>query len=714
MLNELTLIRNGIAAIDRSLLQPIHKHLAEPGKKNLLRVVLAPDTADGSIAELDYLGGEKHKNYWTQGEGNKNQFPAVKLPFPLRSGGVGQLGSWKQQNKNPPPDKLLDYLRTLREKHPFDPEQKPWPSYREKLKQRAKIYQPLNDPASIVASLLDTFLAIDGLALLKALDEKLWAECRRTVDKDMLKMAALILFADGGELKPDDGSMKDGKRPTLLLDLKVEENHCAAHKHWKQDISKMLYEQELLNEQEQNAGNIGTCAVSGHANMRLISDTFPDSKCNHLGNVKIFSRKKGVPTYKRYGKLAADSMAISADLADEMASALRYLNNKVKGKTWDVLPGETGSGDLLLTFCRALPDIEPVKLLTYDDSTDDFDEDDYERECEQICESFTGRDIDLEIEPRIDFLVLRKINDGVQKAIFSSSQRLEKLSRDSKNWNQAGKNTPPIRLAFFKKGDETSRFLLPSPISPKPFAMLFKKHYAGNIERKQTNVPGLPFAEAMMLFLNEQCDTDLVNRLLNKLLIQFSNLLEQAALGKTKPAKHHRDARNAISAMGILLYKLNRRKEVYMNELAYKLGQFCSVLDEIHTGYCASERNGQMPGRLVGNQTYAAAIINPIKALGITAQRFAVYQAWAKRNSQQTDEQIKNRKIKKELEKEIKKAKYAYFWLRDNCADLQSLIREELPAATAASRAELLLGYLAGRPFDKKAPSNKSAPTESE
>ena len=70
MLNELALIRNGIAALDESLLATTHKHLQEPGKSNLLRVVLSQE---GNIDELDYLTDDRNKNHWSHGQGNQNR-----------------------------------------------------------------------------------------------------------------------------------------------------------------------------------------------------------------------------------------------------------------------------------------------------------------------------------------------------------------------------------------------------------------------------------------------------------------------------------------------------------------------------------------------------------------------------------------------------------------------------------------------------------------
>ncbi len=620
----------------------------------------------------------------------------MKLEFPLRPGGVRAYQDWKAANKKPSSDSWLKALAQIRKKYPLDiSKTQKWPSYRSKLKEkRAKLYQGLKADAYVIKQLLDTFLSTNNL--LVKLDEKLLDYCQRNADNNKLKLAALIWFADG---KVDaKGNMPDGGRPTLLLDMQANGSCSAAHIHWRQVLSDFLFEQESTDK--------GDCVISGKQDTSIITDTFPAVKCDHLGDVKLFSRKKETPTYQRYGKEGAASMAVSAALADEMASALRYLNEKERGTTRDVVPGETGVGDLLITFCRQLPDVEPVRLLTHNAEPLD-DEDAYEVEAEQICKAFKGKDNTLMAQ--VDFLIIRKINDGVQKAIFSSSQSLANLEAGAKHWTRACHNTPEIKLALFKKGDKTPRFTKPKSISPKQFSILFKKHYTQDIGNKTPEVPGLPFAEAMQLFLYEIPNVNLATRLLQRLLKQFSNLLVKAALKQTKPIKHHQDALYVITAIGLLLHKAGRKKELYMSELAYKLGQFFSALDEIHIGYCSSECNGQIPPRLIGNQAYATAVTNPAKALEITAQRSAVYQAWAKRTSEKADEKISDKKVKN--------AKYAYRWLRKHCADLHLLAPQLIQPPSTTDKAELLLGYMAGRPFagsnNNSENSNNEQPNDS-
>ena len=701
MLNELTLIRNGLQAISEQTLKVVHKDISEPGKTNIMRVIL---NEKGKVMELDLLDGERNKKYWSHGDGNKNKFPDIKLPFPLRPGGVEEFHKWSKENKRPSAEELIACIEDFRTGYPFEMAGQTWPDYWDKLKKRAEIYGTLQDESSIVASLIKVFLDTSdkGLSLLEQFDQKLWEEVQRHPEDSLLKFASLAMFGGGQKLK--SGKLPDGKRPTLLLDLiRNHTSHTAANKHWKPDISKVLFK----SEQHLNETRTGNCVLSGQQDVKLVLDTFPTAKCESLGNVKIFSRKKDVQTYKRYGKLASDSISVSADLADELKSALEYLNKKEKGSTWDLLPSEVGGNDLLLAFCRDYPDVDAARLVAYEDEQDNSpDESGYETEASAICESFKGSDIDLSVEPRIDFLILRKISDGVQKAVFSSSVPVLQLETQAANWNNACKNVPPTELALFISGKICS----PRPISPKQVASIFRKNYSQSSldqkNKKQPNVPGISFSEVMTLFLNDVCTSDMVRRLLNKNLRQFSSLLEIVASekiltkvpsGKTLNKRHRRDALYAITSMGLFLYKLGRKKEVYMKDLAYKLGQFCSVLDEIHIGYCESERKDQEPGRLIGNQAYAAAVTNPRKALEITAQRFAVYKSWADKICRKKDE---------ELGRKAKNAKYASFWLRKHSEELHKLIPEKIPASTPESKAELLLGYLAGRELTAKKQDN--------
>ena len=110
--------------------------------------------------------------------------------------------------------------------------------------------------------------------------------------KLLLDLAALIMFARLGENQRLTTKGEMPTRPTLLFDY-ARDGGCytAADKHWRADISSALF-----NLNAEGESHLGTCALSGEQDVALVADTFPEAKCEHLGTVKIFSRKKETPT----------------------------------------------------------------------------------------------------------------------------------------------------------------------------------------------------------------------------------------------------------------------------------------------------------------------------------------------------------------------------------------------------------------------------------
>lgn len=135
-----------------------------------------------------------------------------------------------------------------------------------------------------------------------------------------------------------------------------------------------------------------------------------------------------------------------------------------------------------------------------------------------------------------------------------------------------------------------------------------------------------------------------------------------------------------------------------MKDFAFQLGQLCSAMDELHIGYCKSERKGDIPNVLIGNQVYGMALQNPIKAMDFLASRRRPYDSWVTR--------MRAKNIKSE-DKAITTAIFAQIWMSKQAEALSEFLSNP-KAKPDTYKAELMLGYLAGRPFEQKNTSNNN------
>ena len=85
-----------------------------------------------------------------------------------------------------------------------------------------------------------------------------------------------------------------------------------------------------------------------------------------------------------------------------------------------------------------------------------------------------------------------------------------------------------------------------------------------------------------------------------------------------------------IAILSFLLYRMDIRKEQYMNGFPFQYGQLLKAADELHRLYCQVVRDGDMPSQLAGSSLYQAAIEAPIRTLDLLQRRISPYYVWAK------------------------------------------------------------------------------------
>jgi hypothetical protein len=160
-------------------------------------------------------------------------------------------------------------------------------------------------------------------------------------------------------------------------------------------------------------------------------------------------------------------------------------------------------------------------------------------------------------------------------------------------------------------------------------------------------------------------------------------------------------ALRAVGILGILLDALNCRKEVYVENAAYQVGQVLALADRIHKDYCVVVRKGSVPNSLIGTGLMRRALDNPAGALADLAERMIEYLRWAK-----TAEPPKppDNSMPEQEQKRRKWMRRAYFEARDALKLYEPLASKlgnaDLPVeCTDVMKAQLLLGFLASPPL---------------
>lgn len=712
MLNELYSMYKGLENIGESP-EIKHNDIQSPGMGTTFRVLL---DCDGNVSRVELMTKDQIKDTWSLGNGYKNHFPAVKLVTPLIPDAHSSYKDWKENNKNPNEKSYRELIQNLTDnKSTGLLNTKCWPNYRNKIIERKDQLEVMRGGENeCVYRLFERYSkSPTGVSILEQVSELMIKKALEDADKFTLKAISDALF--GGDVD-NKGNVKDGKRVTFLLDYlpKEDVDIHASSRTWVPSISKALFES---GNHEYSKKSI--CAFTGSED-EVVVGTFSKEKLSVVGNTVIFAKNAGTsgPTVRRYGKSGADSYLIGKDLSQKLAASISFLSSdKLKGKTWSKIPSSTGSSpSLLLAYCKDNLNLSVTQLITGDSEIEDFD--DYQDATQTVLDLFDRSNCTPDAAVEIaEIIVLDKAN---RKINYSTTSTLENVRLAAQEWVSGGNNTPNFKLRA--QVAKNKKLYSPWPLSPsscvevsrnvfKKEGVTVKEVMLNKNGRKVKPPPSIGFPDIMRLFFSKgDIATQLAKRCLMKLSIQYEPLLSHCALSKVysvlpkkvqdkKPKfktnpKNNTQALNAVTLLAVLLYKIGRNKEVYMNGFAYQLGQLCSAIDELHIGYCKSVRGGQIPNTLIGSLTYGMALQNPTKALAQLAPRIRPYETWAKKELTKSKDKFSD-------DKAIKAGIFAYKWLSGQSEKLSSHFSENDEKSNDSYKAELMLGYLAGRPFEK-------------
>jgi hypothetical protein len=639
---------------------------------------------------------------WTIRNHNENSFPFIQIKKPLLSDIAAK--SWKEWRKVKPHPKpqesraqlihilneITGLYRQLFDKWSTD---SVMAALRQRLNQVKSLKQ--TDAAVLPAALERFLLAYDTasgvLKLLEAIQARLVQGLKETATDAWLACAIALLVEEKGAIYID----ADGQWPCSLLNRKI-----------------IAFITDALDSFEKQGNAIeGVCALTGEQT-QLVSNTFPQPDLPTIGPTTLFSRHDGRPANERYGKFGCDTMSAGHKMTRRLAAAARVLapnEQERRGQTWQSIPGERPKQtDLLIAFVESVPDAPVVETMAEDDfseenpqSTTDVSDSvaAFEKRTERLIQAIQAKvGADFRQTP-VRLAVLRKVDKSNRKVVYAGSPTVGDLYEAATAWLAGERNVPP-QLA-----------LLPH-VAPLAMIRFSKQLFLRNGKRpdgKKKELIGLATAESLGLFL--ESDVRRVQRVLQMVLVRRTTLLCHVAHIRHAPmcwkrretnykTFDHEETRRTVAVLGVLLYKLGRKKEDYMNDTAFKLGQFLAAADVVHAGYCADVRGGAIPPSLLGNQVFAIAQTAPTKAFSMLCQRWKPYAGWtnkAARECGRADTMIaSSREDERQRGWDIKKAlRYSR-----EIKVLAEELREKLPSCVVgdAFRAELLLGYVAGLP----------------
>jgi hypothetical protein len=689
MLNDLLAIERGLAAHGIASVGR-HPDIKDMAKGSALRVRLAEG---GRISSVEMIPAAGNGAVWTLRDGQHNGFPGLKT-----AAGLLALDALAREEHNrawnsgkSPPDRRNELLRLFSE-HSVAAEQiKNWPNsgHRKRISERLEALRRLaDDPLSAsVPVVFERFLvALDASpSFLEQLTSALSERVRNNGD-DWIDPVRTALIAP----------------VTLAIDVKDMEFQRDAGDARQIDAIGRALSNPPSTGNEQIKGE-AVCALTGKA-AKLHAGNFPQPNLPGLGQTYIYSRNRDIPSLTRYGRTADASFQADAELVRRLAGAVSALTREDrKGRTWRLIPAESGDKPDLLVVSTADPGAHYADAVADDD----------ELSAEAALKELASRVIDQskgifehgQPEDQVLVLVLRTVDPANRKAIYQRQTTAAGFWTAARDWQSATVNTPDwLRFPFPGKAKAEVILRGPPYVTPLSITPTSRVQFA-NGGRRPIEVIGIPASQAFQLFLKEGDIERRARDLLHLLVERHGDLLAGVAAARTKGTEFLKDfdpkaglRRNALRSatwIGVLLHNLGRVKEDYMSDAGFRLGQLLAAADAVHVGYCMDVRDGGIPPSLLGNSLLGMAAERPSKALSLLLKRWPPYANWAKNVSRVLAMAAKSDKNKAiALRKGLSQAR--------RLGPIASALSEQLQDADGKTdemfQAELLLGYMAGLP----------------
>jgi hypothetical protein len=238
--------------------------------------------------------------------------------------------------------------------------------------------------------------------------------------------------------------------------------------------------------------------------------------------------------------------------------------------------------------------------------------------------------------------VLTKVDPGRVQVVMSTAYTVENVISGNSAWQVGAQNGPRVVCKMFGKKGEGVRDLVPHCPAPAEVMRVLQSQWI-NGGTDQRAAPGCRLQEVYEVFLGPRTEAvrraslllALSLRRSTPLLIGVGGALQSGDWGPFKDKNRERAQRDClthVSLVSILLHKLGKQKETYMEESTFNVGRLLALADTLHKEYCVHVRNkgkSQRLPQLLGNALMPVALENPARSLARLSERLPVYQAWA-------------------------------------------------------------------------------------
>jgi hypothetical protein len=699
MLNELyelsrSLERHGL------LQSTTHPDVSNVGKGYCLLIELDDN---GTPRNLRILQKEQTAALWKHSKGNHNSFPAIRVQKPLLSAGESKKIDDTAWDKARLSEKLmllskLDYSAINKEC--ADVKISEWSA------NQLKPVLISEQPALAALKKLISVFPREGQqpVFLLNLTQLLRQEILRCGQEDLLDLIKKLLVGTFDSKKGEYiascmtyyDMYETGKYENLVLSSETQ-----------RALIELLNSKHTAEGSEHQAATV----ISPFSGTKTagIGDKYPNPNIPLLGLTYLYSKKSDTPCLTRYTMTGTEAFQAGTNEIRAISDALAFLTaDSRKDRSWRAMSDSNREKpNLLLAYLPDDPQNNAYLAKILGDPSDFDDLEEYRETAEAVyealCKQVLGNLEDvLRRNPnaKVNLILLETLDPGRKQVVYETSFTAERLRENLLTWDAASRNTPPIAIQVRDKKEN----IIVTPICPGPseICQLFKINYTRSGSGKPMKQSDASLHEIYSLYTpGLQTDRSQLLERFFQLTVQKSRwlledmayqLIVNYALPPTKQCRTQaRQAAMFASLLSILLYLAGIRKENYMLDVPFNVGQFLKLADMLHKEYCVQVRNSgdkqaSLPAQLMGNEMLAIASENPVEGLNRLRDRMRIYLAWAESATGENAGLAK--------------------WILARFEEVSMKIavaESELPEQfSPAQQAQVLLGYLAAIPYEKK------------